>query len=209
MAIFISMALFAISFRCEKGDYVEPKIDYHFSEQLTLTPYRKVYAVNDTLWIQFQTADKSLFDRLTRSRIATDTTFLQWTVYYHRLYPIGTVEEAFADIRVENAIDVTFKPLYSWYNMLTFRTDCSNNAYFFKVGFVPKKQGVYSLEPGSWLSNCPNKLVAKNSNFQLRFDLADCNKDVWSSIPPQARGGQTGHTDVRIDNKEIFVFKVE
>ena len=46
-----------------------------------------------------------------------------------------------------------------------------------------------------------------NASFKLMFDLADCNKDIWLTIPAIQRDGQ--NTDARIDNKEIFVFKVE
>ena len=88
-------------------------------------------------------------------------------------------------------------------------TDCNSTKYFFKVGFIPKKTGVYSIEPNISAVDCPNKVIRNFNTTSFIFDLADCNKDIWLSIPSASRGGELGFTDVRIDRKEIFVFKVE
>ncbi|HXI01284.1 MAG TPA: hypothetical protein VNI52_13535 [Sphingobacteriaceae bacterium] len=196
-----------MSFQCNK-DYTLPNPAYEYTEKLSLTPYRKTYAVNDTIWVQFQTINKTLFDKLSGNRISTDTTFLRVKFNFHRRYP-NNAGELFSDIKVDNGLDVSFRPLDSRYNVLNFKTDCRNDPYFFRVGFVPKKTGVYSIEPHGDVSPCPNKLTSPYSTFKFTFDLADCNKDVWLSIPPQSRGGELGSTDLRIDKKEMFVFKVE
>lgn len=74
---------------------------------------------------------------------------------------------------------------------------------------MPKKTGVYSIASNGYLADCPSKLKSQPSTFKLTFDLADCNKDVYLSIPAPARGGELGFVDVSIDKKKIFVFKVE
>ena len=206
--VFLGVALLTMSFQCNK-DHPAPRPTYEYAEKLTLTPYGKSYAVNDTIWVQFQTADKTLFDKLSSNRISTDTTFLRVQFNFHRRYPIGNTVELFSDVRVENALDVSYASLYTYYNVLDFKTDCGNNRYFFRIGFVPKKIGVYSIEPNGNVSPCPNKVSFPYTAFKFTFDLADCNKDVWLSIPPQSRSGELGHTDVSIDKKEMFVFKVE
>lgn len=197
-----------MGFQCSK-EYPTPTPTYAYAEKITLTPYRKTYAVGDTIWMQFQTANKSLFDNLSGNRIATDTTFLQVNFNFHRRYPIGNTVELFGDAKVDNALHISFTPLYTYYNVLNFKTDCSNSPYFFRVGFVPKKKGLYSVAPQGDVSPCPNKLSVPYSTFKFTFDLADCNKDVWLTIPPASRGGELGYTDVSIDKKEMFVFKVE
>lgn len=102
-----------------------------------------------------------------------------------------------------------FTTLYTWYNVLNFTTDCNSNKYFFKVGFIPKETGIYSIEPKIIAADCANKIIRNYSTSKFIFDLADCNKDVWLSIPPASRGGELGSTDVSVDKKELFVFKVE
>lgn len=197
-----------MSFQCDK-DYPALAPTFEYTEKLTLMPYKKIYAVGDTIWVQFQSADKTLFDKLSGNRISTDTTFLRVNFNFHRRYPIENTVELFSDTKVDNALDVSFTPLYTYYNVLNFKTDCSNSRYFFRIGFVPKKTGVYSIEPHGDISPCPSKLSFPYSTFTFTFDLADCNKDVWLSIPSQSRGGELGYTDISIDKKEIFVFKVE
>ena len=205
---FFGLALLTMGFQCHK-DYPAPSPIYEYSEKLTLAPYKKAYAINDTIWIQFQTSDKSLFDKLSSNRVATDTTFLSVNFYFHKRYPLGNTVEYFSDAKLDSGLNVSFKTLYTYYNVLDFQTDCSNGRYYFKVGFIPKKTGVYSIEPHGAISPCPNKLRFPYSTFKFTFNLADCNKDVWLSIPPQSRGGELGYTDVSIDKKEMFVFKVE
>lgn len=102
-----------------------------------------------------------------------------------------------------------FTTLYTWYKVLNFTTDCNSNKYFFRVGFIPKETGIYSIEPNIIAADCANKIIRNYSTSKFIFDLADCNKDVWLSIPPASRGGELGSTDVSVDKKELFVFKVE
>jgi len=202
------ISLMTMGFQCGK-EYIEPKPTYEFFEKLTLTPYKKIYSINDTITVQFHTNDKKLFDKVTNSIIATDTSQLFVGFYYHKRYIIGTQPEFFCEIKVDNPIDLSFTTLYPWYNVLSYKTDCSSPNYFLKVSFIPKKTGIYSLEP--FISNqyCQNKIDRPYTTTKFIFDLADCNKDVWLSIPPASRGGELGYTDVQIDKKEIFVFKVE
>ncbi len=197
-----------MSTECNK-EVIAINPSYEFLEKLTLTPYKKIYSINDTIWVQFQTADKSLYDKISNSRISTDTTFLQVGFYYHKLYNIGTAPEFFCDVNVDNSFNPEFTTLYAWYNLLNISTGCNSIQYFFKVGFIPKKTGIYSIEPNITLVNCANKIIQNYSTSRFIFDLADCNKDVWLSIPPASRGGELGFTDVSIDKKEIFVFQVE
>jgi hypothetical protein len=208
MLLLLGGTLLTMGFQCVK-DYVELKPTYEFSEKLTLTPYKKSYNINDTIWVQFQTTNKSLFDRLSNSQIPTDTTFLQVNFSYHKRYIIGNNPEFFCDTKVDNPLDLSFTTLYLWYNVLNYKTDCNTSNYFIKVGFIPKKTGIFSIEPHIALAYCTNRINRPYSTLQFTFDLADCNKDVWLSIPPASRGGELGFTDVSIDKKELFVFKVE
>jgi hypothetical protein len=209
--ILISFSLMTMGWQCEKYIGDEVKIDHQFSEKLTLTPYKKVYSINDTIWLEFQTANKSLFDKVTNSNVDTDTSFINMIFYYHRRYPVNGIEEFFSAAQVENGIDVSFKTLYAWYNVLEFKTGCSDNRYFFKVSFVPKKTGIYSIEKGIGFSYCANKVIRPHAGFtEFPFDLADCNKDIYLSIPPASRGTSVpGQLEREIDNKRIFFFKVE
>lgn len=201
-------ANFIMGTQCRK-DFVIPEPTYKFLEKLTLTPYKKIYSINDTIWVQFKTTNKSLYDQLSYHLISTDTTFLRGGFYYYRRYPNDNVQEFFCDVDIDNSLNPEFTTLYTIYNVLNFATDCNSNRYFFKVGFIPKKTGVYSIEPNLTAVDCANKVNRDYTTTRFIFDLADCNKDIWLSIPAASRGGDNGFTEGRIDRKEIFVFKVE
>ena len=204
----IIIANILMGMQCGK-DHISPDPTYEYSEKLSLTPYKKVYSINDTIWVQFQTNNKSLYDKLSNSRISTDSMYLSGDFYYHRRYPNDNVQEFFCNVNIDNSFNPEFTTMYTIYNVLNFKTNCDSNRYFFKVGFIPKKIGIYSIEPNLQVVPCPNKVNGIYSTLKFIFDLADCNKDVWLSIPSASRGGELGSTDVSIDKKEMFVFKVE
>jgi len=197
-----------MSTQCNK-EYIQSTPKYEFLEKLSLTPYKKIYSINDTIWVQFQTASKSLYDKLSNSQIPMDTTSLLVYLYYTKRYIIGTQPEFFCEVSIDRSLNPSFYTLYTWYNVVNLKTSC-NNQFFFKVGFIPKKTGIYSLNPGLIAEACPNKVIRDYYTSSFVFDLADCNKDIWLSIPPPARGeSDPGNTERVIDRKEIFVFKVE
>lgn len=203
----ILFSILIMGFQCERDMFVVKPL-YEFSEKLSLSPYKKTYVVGDTIWIQFQTADKSLFDKLTGSKISTDTTFLHTSFSIRLLYSTSVLATKMFDTKVEPAIDVQHESGQQFHNV-HFKTDCSINRYSFRVGFVLKQKGIFSIQPYCILSACPSKQNVYYSTFKFLFDLSDCNKDIWLSIPPVSRGGELGSTDVKIDRKELFVFKVD
>ena len=163
--------------------------------------------IGDTIWIQFETADKTLFDEMTSTRIATDTTYLNAFVVLDKRHPRTNVSEFYAYVKTDSVEVISFDYASNRYNILKFKTLCNTNRYFFKIGYILRKTGIFTLEPQSVVWNCPGRKNFMNASFKLMFDLADCNKDIWLTIPAIQRDGQ--NTDARIDNKEIFVFKVE
>lgn len=207
--LFSAFGLLSMDMQCYR-DYSITPYTYQFAEKVMLYPYKKQYSINDTIWVEYRTADKSMYDKLSRSRINTDTTTLSQYIYYHKRYPSSSLGDIFCSTVVVGGANPVFgTPI--WYNTLKLESECSSRFYFLKAGFVPKTTGIYSLElpANSSLVRCPNKISSIYCSNQFTFDLADCNKDVYLSIPPNSRSGERGFVDVRIDNKEYFVFKVE
>jgi hypothetical protein len=205
------VALITMGLQCGKEYPATPQVIpvYKYAEKITLTPFRKVYAINDTIWVQFQTADKTLYDELSGRRISTDTTFLKVSFDLIRQYPAEFNLEEYAGVTVENGLEVSFKPVIAPRDELTFHTDCGNGPYFFKAGFVLKKTGVYSLQPLAMVTPCPDKKTDLPSNFTFTFDLPDCNTDVWQTIEDKSVNGRDSYIGVGIERKQIFAFKVE
>lgn len=205
------VALITMGVKCEKELDTLPEIIpvYQYAEKLTLTPFKKIYTIGDTIWVQFQTTDKTLYDKLSGRRISTDTTFLKVNFELTRQYPVEFNLENYADVRVENGLDVNFEPVIAPRDDLTFNTDCNNDLYFFKAGFVLKKTGVFSLLPGALVSPCPDKKGVLPSSFIFTFDLPDCNYDVWQTIASKSNNGLYSYIDVGIQRKQVYAFRVE
>lgn len=204
----IALGFSTLGFTCGR-DYAEPVPTYKFAEKLTLTPYQKEYAVNDTIWVGFQTADRTLFDQLSNARIATDTSSLMLNISYSRSYPVFGPPGLLCEVKLLNGVDFALTQQYDYHTLLRFATDCANQRYFFRVGFIPKQTGTYSINPQAYLNKCASKQAEPHTEFRLTFDLADCNKEVFLAIPPASRSGQLGYTDMAIERKELFFFRVK
>lgn len=126
-------------------------------------------------------------------------------------FPLDHPNELYDSFITANTPGMTFTTLKDTpgFNALQFLTACNEHSYFFQIGFILQLAGIYSINPYGILLNCPDKIYFPHSTFGFIFDLTDCNKDVWLSIPNIKKSGNIGFTDVQIDNKEIFIFKVE
>ncbi|MDN3657229.1 hypothetical protein QWZ08_16385 [Ferruginibacter paludis] len=207
--LLITIVLTTMSFECRKEGPPPPPPVYEFEEKISLTPYKKTYAVNDTIRVQFETTDKSLFDKLSGKKVATDTTYLQADFSCYKIYRPDYDTVTFCDVKIDDPVAPTLVTLYPYHGLLSYQTACNSNNYNLKMEFIPKKPGIYSLQPHIKLMYCPNKTIGQPITSRFIFNLNDCNKDVWLTIPPASRGGELGSTDVAIDNKENFVFRVE
>lgn len=196
--------------KCEK-DYIEIPPKYEFVEKLTLAPYKKTYLLNDTIWVQFQPANKSLFDKLSNSQVFLDTSVLVSFFKYRKVFPMPTQSDTFCNYFADSRLNPSFNTLSSsnLENTISIITTC-NNPFDFKIGIIPKKTGIYLLEPGFAVRDCPNRLPNYYHKAKFIFDLADCNKDVWLTIPAETRLKLTPYyLETSIERKEIFAFKVE
>lgn len=79
----------------KNGDYIKPVPTHNFLEKLTLIPYKKIYSIGDTIWVKFETSDKSLYDPASYHLVSIDTTFIRGGFYYYRRYPVVNTQEFF------------------------------------------------------------------------------------------------------------------
>ncbi|HEY5327449.1 MAG TPA: hypothetical protein VIJ27_10655 [Mucilaginibacter sp.] len=105
------VALVTMGLQCRKEYPPEIIPVYQYAEKLTLSPFKKVYAIDDTIWVQFQTPDKTLYDKLSGRRLSTDTTFLNFFFDLTRQYPLEFNLENYAEVIVQNGLNVRFGPM--------------------------------------------------------------------------------------------------
>jgi hypothetical protein len=212
--LIVTLSLSLMGFQCQK-ESLFPVPEHQFVDKVSLAPYKNSYRIGDTIWLHYQTASKILVDRISNQNIATDTTFLGLSFQYQKRYPVQfSPVDTFCYTITPQGVNQGLKVLQDFptYNFLDYLTDCNQNFYYFKVGFIPRTTGIYSINgPSGGIVDCPNKVIrSPYSNISFRFDLASCNKDVYLSIPAASRGESVkGQTEREIDDKKIFVFKVE
>lgn len=212
VAFFLVSSVF-LKFQCRKDFAPQPILVYQFSEKFKVSPYKKLYNIGDTIWLDILSNDKTLFDYLSNQNVRNDTTYISSSFLYQERYTLAAYS---SDTLVKcitsggNSIKLTTSPYY--YNTLEFNTNCNSISNSMKIGFVPIKAGIFSINLSNGIVNkCPTKAVQfPYSIFKLTYDLVDCNKDVYLSIPPVSRGESVkGYTENLIDNKLIYILKVE
>ena len=190
-------------------------LQYSFLEKIELYPAQKSYRVGDTIWLQSTNSTKMLFDQKTGQEIIADTVGINFGFGFNSRYfvlsPLNP-PNGFCDFILVNGVNLNIH-LDTYGTGAHFGFGCSPNGNTFKLGIVPKFNGIYSLDIGGfgYVGGCSNRIsVFPNSTIEYRFNLADCNKDIYLSIPPNSRGESSkGYTEGEIDNKKVFILKVE
>lgn len=190
---------------------------YKFLEGIDLFPANKGYKTGDTIWIQYSNPNKKLFEQSSGKYISADTVSVTFQTSFNALYnyPINP-SGGFCDYVTANGINVIgFVGEYGSGLQQTFGCN-STNSYDFKIGVVLKQTGIYSIDlNGVPLSVSPCSYRISSfpfSSIDYQYSLRDCNKDVYLSIPPEARNEPTKSKGIKenlIDTKKAFVFKVE
>lgn len=205
-AIFsVSCVVVSTGFQCER-DFEPVKISHEFAEKLALFPYKKTYSLNDTIWVQFSSTNKRLFDKITNSRISADTMYLHSRFEYAKLFPNDTTPVNCKPI-INTGSFAGFTSSHNGIDYVWVQTNCTNNQFAIKLGFVPLQKGTFLISPSGMMQNCPGKQKYLATTFAWTFDLADCNKDIVQQLSLSAN--KKAEIEAKIDGKEAFAFKVD
>jgi hypothetical protein len=187
---------------------------YNFIEKIDLNPAQKSYKVGDTIWLQYTNSNNMLFDKNSRQKILADTVSITIGVSYYSRYLTETITPTSGVCDFILISGVNFNISQGTYGTGgLFGFGCSAGGKTFKLAIVPRFNGIYSLNFRSfeYVGGCSNRISSfPNSSMEYRFNVADCNKDIYLSIPPNSRGESIkGYTEGQIDNKQVFILRVE
>jgi hypothetical protein len=206
------MALLCMATQCRK-ESIEYK--YNFVEKVDLFPSQKSYKVGDTIWIKYTNPGKQLFDKKTNQYVAADTMSIVFQISFNCRYntPVNPAD-GFCDYISVNAVNPSIYFGDYGTGFLSGFGCNNNNNYDFTVGIVPRQKGIYSLDlfgVPRMVNSCPNRISGfPLSTIEYRFNLADCNKDIYLEIPPYSRvESPKGYTESKIDSKQAYIVKVE
>jgi hypothetical protein len=180
-----------------------------------MSPYNKQYHIGDTLWISLNTPSKILYDQISGRQIGSDSFLLQFGINMVNRFPISpyTNPSTYCDFVIPSG----FNPVTNNYGtgyLAYFNFGCDNNpGFIFKLGIVVKGAGIFSLELSDRkeIGLCtPNSSTnVTYSQVGYTFNLNDCNKDIYLSIPSSARGNMSSVYEEMIDKKQFFAFEVQ
>ncbi len=201
-----------MGFQCGK-EYIEPP-KQRFLEKVSLAPAQKVYNVNDTIWIRYITSNKTFLDTISGQRLPTNTIKFSFGAVLLPKYntPLNPTD-GFCKFILPNNVTAQYTTSQSGTSTY-FNVDCDNaSAYNIQVGVVLKYQGIYvlNLPDGITLQGCTNQTNPyPSASVQFIYDLSDCNKDVYLSIPTTSRQEfPVGFTEAQIDFKVAYALKVQ
>ncbi len=197
---------------CRKNDVMPAK--QNFLEMVNLTSAKKVYSVKDTIWLNYITSSKTFLDTISKQRLPTNMLRFGFGATLLPKYgtPTNPADGFCSFILPGNATaqNVTNSSGTAAY----FNIECdSSSTYNIKMGVVLKYQGIYvlNLPDGITLQACTNQTNPyPSARVQFIYNLADCNKDVYLSIPASLRQeNPVGFTESQIDAKVAYAFKVQ
>jgi hypothetical protein len=203
-----------LGFQCHKNDLEPAPIQQSFKEKVNLFPAQKTYNVNDTIWLKFTTTNKTLFDAISNQRLSTDSVRFNFGATLLPKYNTPNNVSSFCKFITTNNVT----PYYDTtllYSRVSFDVGCDGQPFYnIQLGIVLKYPGIYLLNPTGIAKNlnpCANQTNPyPSSELYFTYDLADCNKDVFLSIPPALREEYpAGAIQRNIDEKYSFALRVQ
>jgi hypothetical protein len=198
--------------QCRK-DYVEPP-KYDFRELVSLSPAKKIYSVNDTIFLTFKTNTKTLFDTMSNQRLqSTVIKFIFGATLLPKYSTPTNPSGGFCNFIIPSGVSANYNFSQSGTSAY-FQVGCDNSSgYDVRIGIILKYQGIYVLD-------LPDKILLEpcsgqtnpylSSGLQFTYNLLDCNKDIYLSIPTADRKEfPVGYTEKQIDLKVSYAFKVQ
>ena len=198
--------------QCSKEDI--PAARQQFSDKVNLIPYKKLYNINDTVWLNYITTNKTFLDDISNQRLPTNTIKFRFGAVLLPKYGTATnPSDGFCSFILPTNITPNYYTSQSGTSAF-FEISCDNSIqYNIKIGVILKYQGTYvlNLPDGITLEPCVNETNPyPRARVQFFYNLADCNSDVYLSIPSTSRQEfPVGFTEGQIRNKVAFALQVQ
>ena len=147
-----------MGFQCGKDTVEPPK--HRFVEKVGLTPAKKSYNVNDTIWLKYLNIDKTFLDTISGQRLSANTIKFLFGATLLPKYntPINPTDGFCSFILPSNAIQRYITNQSG--TGTSFIIDCDNSSLFnIQLGVVLKYPGTYvlNLPDGIELQACASQ----------------------------------------------------
>jgi len=210
--LLLLFSMFMLNFRCE-NDHLQRPFDHTCEIEMSISPLKKTYSLNDTIWLETQVSGKQLWDTKTNQFIVADTGFLSFNISYYGFGLRSWLTNSLSDVITSNGVN-NDRIVSQWSTEAKVANfGCSQPGYKIRIGFKPNHAGTYSLllPKDLLLGSCNNKIVPYNATTSFKFQTVDLNLDVFNSFASAENLGndQKKHYTGKINSGEMFVFKVQ
>lgn len=212
--LLLLIAVLTMNFRCVREDIEQRPYEHSFRVPVDIFPQKKTYSLSDTIWIETDITDKSLFDTKSNQLILADTGQLYFEAAFNRFGTDVTNPPAgFCDVITTRGIN-TGRYLGFWgTNGFLDQYGCGLTTYKCRIGFKPLIRGAYflMLTGNRPFESCTNKLRPYYAELSFRYKSSDLGVEIFNALPDNLKGGNDGirfYTE-KLNNREAFVFKVE
>ena len=206
--------ILSMNFHCSRENIDAKPFEHTFEVPVNIFPLKKTYSLTDTLWIETDLPSKILFDTRTGTNVLADTGKLTFGASFNEFGTYVTnPPNGFCDIITIRGVN-TNRQLSQWGTSGSIENyGCAEPNYTCRVGYKPLIKGTYwlALKKDLLLERCANKITPYNATISYKYKNGDLGFDIFNSLSKNDKDGTEGirfYTN-KINNREIFVFKVE
>ena len=213
LVLILFIAILTMNFTCVK-DNMEIPIEQMFQIPVDIYPLKKSYSLTDTIWIETDIIGKTLFDTKSNQTVVVDTGQLDFGATFNFFgSSITNPPNGFCEIITLRGVNTDRQLSHHGTIGYLDRYGCGQSSYKCRIGYKPLIKGTYwlILTSDRHLQSCPNKILPYYASISYKYKTADLGLEIFNALSINDKGGKDGikfYTN-RINNKEIFVFKVE
>jgi hypothetical protein len=214
LLILLFISMLTMNFQCGKGDVIQRPYEQAFQVPVNIVPQKKMYSLTDTIWLETDVIGKTLFDTKSNQSMVVDTGQITFGATFNIFgTSVTNPPNGFCNVVTIAGVN-TNRQLGHWGTSgYLDKYGCGQTSYTCRVGFKPLIKGTYwlILTSDRLLESCTNKTIPYYATISYRFKSADLGLDIFNNLSKNDKGGNDGikfYTN-KINNKEIFVFKVE
>jgi hypothetical protein len=212
--LIILIGVLTMNFRCYKDNLIERPFEQNFSVPVDIVSLKKSYSLTDTIWLETDITGKMIFDTKSNQLILVDTGQIDFGATFNIFgTQVTNPQNGFCDVITIRGVN-TNRELGHWGTSgYLDQYGCGQATYKCRIGFKPLIKGTYwlILTSDRLFESCPNKVVPYYATISYRYKSQDLGLEIFNALSKNDKGGNDGikfYTN-KINNKEIFVFKVE
>lgn len=206
-------SLLFLNFQCEKD--IDMRVNHVFRVPVDIETPKKLYQVNDTIWMNVDVSGKSLVDTLSGNLMPVNDGFdLVMTTYKIGDWGADSSIGGLYDVISPAGLNVNRESVNLSTTLRLTKHGCGQNTFAVRVGFVPKHAGFYALyfsNFNNYLQRCQTNGYYAKELVSLQFKPSDLNGDVLQNYLAGNNMANIDrrHWEAELLRKKVFFIRVD